>query len=1050
MKLSITKSWTVILTLLALAFSAIGVTPAYAATFTVTNLNDSGAGSLRQAIIDANAAAGADIITFSVSGTIPLASTLPTITAAGGALTMDGTGQTLTVSGNHAVRVALVTTGASLTLNNLTIANGSVDDGGGGSGIYNLGGTLTITNSTFYGNRAMNGGSGGAIINTGTLSITNSAFSGNSATGGGGSGGAIISAGTLTITNSTFSGNSAEWAGGGIYNWQGNTMTLRNSILANSPSGGNCSGGGTITNGGDNIDDGTTCGLGSVSGSMSSTNPLLGPLADNGGPTLTFALLAGSPAIDGVTFSAPNSAPATDQRGVARPQGVRYDIGAFESAVPAFIVNTSADTNDGSCDLLGQGIGNKDCTLREAINAANALAGDDTITFSVSGPIILTSTLPNITAAGGALTMDGTGQNLTISGNSLVQVALVDAGALLTLKHLTIANGNAGSDGGGINNSGTLTVTNSAFSGNSAGTHGGGINNSGTLTVTYTTFSGNSATSGFGGGIINGGTATITNSTFSGNSATGGLGGGINNGGGTLTITNSTFSGNSASTGGVIYNSGTVTLRNTIVANSTSGGNCFGTITNGGNNIDDNTSCGWGAVSGSMSSTNPLLGALANNGGPTQTMKLLPTSPAIDAGMNTDCPATDQRGVTRPQPVGGNCDIGAYENSAPTDINLSASSVIENLPAGTTVGTLTTTDLDAADTHTYSFTCSVPGADDASFQIGGAGNNELQTAAVFDFETKNNYAICIRTDDGNGTFDKAFTVFVTDGPNLELLTPLNGASLHYNRPIFDWSDFSSATGYQIQVSKNSTFTLLSTNNMISGAANSNYTPTSNLPANTLLYWRVRAKLGATNSAWSSVWTLHTGSPPSIPSLLAPANNALTRDLTPLLNWTQSTGANFDHYQIQLADNPDFTGAVDENIAGISNHSFTPTVDLIPNTKHYWHVRSWNTAGDYSAWSALRTFRESMVLPVLVDPIGGITVGSRKPVFDWNDVGATKYNLQVSLNSSFTSLVLNLNVTPSTYTPLVNLAANKLFRWRVRALGPNGPSAWSAVETFHTP
>ncbi len=123
------------------------------------------------------------------------------------------------------------------------------------------------------------------------------------------------------------------------------------------------------------------------------TNPLLGALANNGGSTPTFALLTSSPAIDGVTFSAPNGAPSTDQRGVARPQGVRYDIGAFEGSAtqagPAFIVNASADTNDGFCDVLGQGIGNHDCTLREAINAANALAGANTITFSVSGTITL-------------------------------------------------------------------------------------------------------------------------------------------------------------------------------------------------------------------------------------------------------------------------------------------------------------------------------------------------------------------------------------------------------------------------------------------------------------------------------------------------------------------------------------------------------------------------------------------------------------------------------------------------------------------------------------
>ncbi len=341
MKLSFKKTLTVILTSLALTFSAIGVTRAHAASFTVTNLNNSGAGSLRQAISDANTNLGADTITFSVSGPIPLLSSLPSITDAAG-LTIDGTGQTVTISGENAVRVLVVNAGALLTLNHLTIANGNPTIYGGGGGIYNSG-TLHITNSTFSRNRATAGGiyGGGIYNNGGTATITNSTFSRNSATGGLG-GGIFTSSGTLTITNSTFSGNSAT-TGGGVNN-NAATVTLRNTIVANSPSGGNCSG--AITNGGNNIDSGTTCGWGSTNGSKSSTPPLLGALTNNGGPTQTFALLTGSPAIDGVTFNAPNSAPSTDQRGVARPQGVRYDIGAFElDNTPPTVAMTSLSSN---------------------------------------------------------------------------------------------------------------------------------------------------------------------------------------------------------------------------------------------------------------------------------------------------------------------------------------------------------------------------------------------------------------------------------------------------------------------------------------------------------------------------------------------------------------------------------------------------------------------------------------------------------------------------------------------------------------------------------
>src|SRR5450759_3961866 len=349
MKFSFKKTWTVILTLLALTFSAIGVTPAHAASLTVNTLEDNttngdGLCTLREAITAANnnvnfndctgAGYGANTITFSVNGPILLGSQLPTITDAAG-LTIDGTGQTVTISGNNAVRVMQVGAGASLTLNNLTIANGIA---AGGGGIFNNG-TATITNSTFSGNSAP-GNFGGGINNSGgsTLTITNSTFSGNSAAGGFGAG-IYTNSGTLTITNSTISGNSATGGfGAGVYNTGGGTVTLRNTILANNTSGGNC-GGAININGGNNIDDGVTCGWGSAFGSKSSTPPLRGALATHGGPTQTFALLTGSPAIDGVTSNPPNSAPLTDQRGIPRPQGPRYDIGAFE------LDNTPPDTS---------------------------------------------------------------------------------------------------------------------------------------------------------------------------------------------------------------------------------------------------------------------------------------------------------------------------------------------------------------------------------------------------------------------------------------------------------------------------------------------------------------------------------------------------------------------------------------------------------------------------------------------------------------------------------------------------------------------------------
>jgi predicted outer membrane repeat protein len=235
-----------LLTLLALTFGAAGITPAYAATITVTNANDSGAGSLRQAIADA---AAGDTITFAGDYTILLASQL-TIDKN---LTIDGVGHSVTVSGNHITRVFNVTAG-QVTFNRLTIADGNaqtpdcgIDEMKCGGGIAlqkNNAIVVTVSNSTFTGNSAADF-SGGIHVEAGTLNVTDSTFSGNSAPWGG----VIYNYGTLTVTNSTFSGNSASFNGGGIQN--GGTLTVMNSTFSGNSAtlygGAIITGGGTAT-----------------------------------------------------------------------------------------------------------------------------------------------------------------------------------------------------------------------------------------------------------------------------------------------------------------------------------------------------------------------------------------------------------------------------------------------------------------------------------------------------------------------------------------------------------------------------------------------------------------------------------------------------------------------------------------------------------------------------------------------------------------------------------------------------------------------------------
>jgi CSLREA domain-containing protein len=365
---------------------------------------------------------------------------------------------------------------------------------------------------------------------------------------------------------------------------------------------------------------------------------------------------------------------------------------ASPAQATTFTVNTAADEQNTNGEW---------CSLREAIINANANnqsgstdcpagVGEDTINFNLVSPATITlgSQLPNITDGAG-LIINGGSANITVSGNNAVRVFEVGSptisGAKLTLNNLTVANGKATNGGGILNNSSnTLVVNNSTISGNIAYVTvgltglGGGIHNSGALTVSNSTISDNNASNA--GGIWNDTSNTLTvstvsNSTVSGNKAN--FGGGIYTQG-TLTVSNSTISNNTGffESGGINGDTTSTTLKNTIVANNLgenglpSGKDCSEFMTDGGYNLDSGTSCGFTTEKNSLSSTDPVLGPLADNGGPTKTHALLEGSPAIDKG-NRFGATTDQRGLPRPSNFVGivnaadGSDIGAFELQAP-------------------------------------------------------------------------------------------------------------------------------------------------------------------------------------------------------------------------------------------------------------------------------------------------------------------------------------------------------------------------------------------------
>ncbi len=201
-----------------------------------------------------------------------------------------------------------------VTLYAVTVENNDADQDGGGS--YNLE-AMTILHSTISGNEAAFMGGGVYQGDSPVVSlIENSTLYDNEANQGGG----IYGRGDLKVINVTLSANSAAAGEGGGMNTNSDT-SIYNSIVANSPSGGNCKTTAFPSNWGNNIDSGTTCGFGTLHDSHSSTNPLLGPLKDNGGWTKTMMPQPGSLAIDGVTYNPPNSGPEDDQRSYPRPYG---------------------------------------------------------------------------------------------------------------------------------------------------------------------------------------------------------------------------------------------------------------------------------------------------------------------------------------------------------------------------------------------------------------------------------------------------------------------------------------------------------------------------------------------------------------------------------------------------------------------------------------------------------------------------------------------------------------------------------------------------------
>jgi CSLREA domain-containing protein len=326
-------------------------------------------------------------------------------------------------------------------------------------------------------------------------------------------------------------------------------------------------------------------------------------------------------------------------------------------------------------------------TLRLSGASVSGSRADDGGAIWNSGALFVTdSTLEGNLAengAGGAVFTAGqaevTGSTLADNGAAFsggaIQISSGTGTATLTVTgSLFTGNHTDSTSGGAVDNlGGALVARDSTFHDNHAAASGGGImsTNGGTLEVTGSTFSANEAAQ-FGGAIYTDGESTsIANTTIAGNSATGEGGGLVNNS--ELTATNVTFAGNE---GGAVVDGafGTTTVRNSLLAGSLSGPNCDGTVTDGGGNLDDGTTCGFSEPTSQSDADAGLDPAgLQDHGGPTETIALLAGSDAIDRAVDALCAAepvggVDQRGFARP--VDGDedgtpaCDVGALEQGA--------------------------------------------------------------------------------------------------------------------------------------------------------------------------------------------------------------------------------------------------------------------------------------------------------------------------------------------------------------------------------------------------
>lgn len=639
------------------ALSLLAYDPVFAQPILVTTNSDAGPGSLRQALLDANAGGGRNIIMTNLSGTIYLSNALPEIIASFDLLG-PGAAQ-LQIDGNGTDRLFTVASGASNTVFGLTIVRGMVTNGSYGGAIHNAG-ALTLVGCTIS-NCAVVGGFGGAIFNAGSLTLRSCTLAnnrcigtpgtnGNPAGGGGGAfGGGVFTVAPLSVTNCVFFGNSCVagtagaattfgggglggiGSGGAIYAATGSVWIVASAFSSN-------------------VVEGGVGGRGS--GSPGIGGPGLGGsiFADNAVLSLASCSFSCNSAFGGRGGVSGNTGGGSAGRGGEARGGALALQGGQLNVLDTVFRTNKANGGSGGPEAYNPGG-----------DSGNAQGG--ALFLSTVQAVILRSTIDgNVSEAGvptpgavvagasrgGGIIVDNS--TFYITNSTISRNASLGGNGTRSFRATAPTPGGESSGGGAFFTNSSGTFINVTISGNVAA--GGRGADASDMTPPSPGANGGTA---FGGSLfLKGSNLELQNLTAVSNVALGGIGGM-----GSYNAPNGT---NGLAVGGGVYcASGLVELADTIIGDNSSAGSpdLFGEFASGGHNLikDTNGSIGW--VSTDLLNRSAGLGPLASNGGPTLTHAVLTNSPALDGGSITAILAFDQRGIMRPQRTGA--DIGAFE-----------------------------------------------------------------------------------------------------------------------------------------------------------------------------------------------------------------------------------------------------------------------------------------------------------------------------------------------------------------------------------------------------